>query len=391
MRFPVWIPTPTLTPMTRRDLNLRRVVVKVGSSLLTTESGGLDVARIRGLSAQIARARGDGREIVLVSSGAIAAGMGRLGWRKRPTAMPDLQVAAAVGQMGLIEAYEEAFAESGLHAAQVLLTAEDMAHRTLYLNARAALRQMLARNVIPVVNENDVIATAEIRFGDNDRLAAQLANLLEADALVMMTDAPGLCRDAKGTDVVSEGKANDSSLREFVFPKPKTRSGQNKTGGPGSGGMESKLSAAQTAARSGAHSFIVDGRASDSLSQVLAGEEVGTLLLADSPRLSARKRWLAGGLHVRGALTLDAGAVRALLSGKRSLLPAGVSEVRGTFARGDAVSFAGSDGRILGYGLINYDSPDARKLTGAQSGDIEKVLGYSREDEMIHRDNMTIL
>ena len=380
--------------MTRRDLNLRRVVVKVGSSLLTTESGGLDVARIRGLSAQIARARGDGREIVLVSSGAIAAGMGRLGWRKRPTAMPDLQVAAAVGQMGLIEAYEEAFAESGLHAAQVLLTAEDMAHRTLYLNARAALRQMLARNVIPVVNENDVIATEEIRFGDNDRLAAQLANLLEADALVMMTDAPGLCRDAKGKDVVSEGKANDSSLREFVFPKPKTKPGQKKTGGtggPGSGGMESKLSAAQTAARSGAHSFIVDGRVSDSLSRVLAGGEVGTLLLADSPRLSARKRWLAGGLHVRGALTLDAGAVRALLSGKRSLLPAGVAEVRGKFARGDAVSFAGSDGRVLGYGLINYDSSDARKLTGAQSGDIEKVLGYSREDEMIHRDNMTIL
>ena len=380
--------------MTRRDLNLRRVVVKVGSSLLTTESGGLDVARIRGLSAQIARARGDGREIVLVSSGAIAAGMGRLGWRKRPTAMPDLQVAAAVGQMGLIEAYEEAFAESGLHAAQVLLTAEDMAHRTLYLNARAALRQMLARNVIPVVNENDVIATEEIRFGDNDRLAAQLANLLEADALVMMTDAPGLCRDAKGKDVVSEGKANDESLREFVFRKPKAKAkakGAAGSGGPGSGGMESKLSAAQTAARSGAHSFIVDGRVSDSLSRVLAGEEVGTLLLADSPRLSARKRWLAGGLHVRGALTLDAGAVRALLSGKRSLLPAGVAEVRGKFARGDAVSFAGSDGRVLGYGLINYDSSDARKLTGAQSGDIEKVLGYSREDEMIHRDNMTIL
>ena len=369
--------------MTRRKLNLRRVVVKVGSSLLTTEAGGLDVARIRGIAAQIAVARAEGREIVLVSSGAIAAGMGRLGWKRRPTDMSDLQVAAAVGQMGLIEAYEEAFAGGGLHAAQALLTAEDMAHRTLYLNARAALRQMLKRNVIPVVNENDVIATQEISFGDNDHLAAQLANLLEADALVMLTDAPGLCRDPAGKDVVSEGKANDLSLRDFIFSKP--------GGGPGSGGMSSKLSAAQTAARSGAHSLIVDGRVADALTRTLAGDAPGTLLTADSPRLSARKRWLACGLHVRGALTLDAGAVQALLSGKRSLLPAGVSEVRGKFARGDAVSFAGGDGKILGYGLTNYDSSDAQKLSGARSGEIEKILGYAREDEMIHRDNLTIL
>ena len=369
--------------MTRRELNPKRVVVKVGSSLLTTASGGLDLERIRALSQQIARARENGREIVLVSSGAIAAGMGRLQWKRRPTAMADLQVAAAVGQMGLIEAYEEAFAESGLHAAQALLTAEDMAHRTLYLNARAALRRMLECNVIPVVNENDVIATKEIRFGDNDRLAAQLANLLEADALVILTDAPGLCRDAEGREVVSEGKANDAGLRQYVFARRRS--------GPGSGGMESKLSAAQTAARSGAHTFIADGRAPDSLTRILAGEDWGTFLAADAPRLSARKRWLASGLHVRGELTLDAGAVRALLSGKRSLLPAGVAEVRGDFARGDAVSFSGDDGKVLGYGLINYDAADAKKLSGARSGDIGKILGFAREDEMIHRDNMTIL
>lgn len=369
--------------MTRAELNLRRVVAKVGSSLLTTPAGGLDVARIRGLSAQIARARADGREIVLVSSGAIAAGMGRLGWQRRPTSMADLQVAAAVGQMGLIEAYEEAFAESGLHAAQALLTAEDMAHRTLYLNARAALRRMLARNVIPVVNENDVIATKEIRFGDNDRLAAQLANLLEADALIMLTDAPGLCRDPEGRDVVSRGLANDESLRQFIFARRKP--------GPGSGGMESKLDAAQTAARSGAHSFIVDGREPEALTRILAGENIGTFLAADAPRLSARKRWLASGLHVRGTLTLDAGAVRALLAGKRSLLPAGVTAATGQFARGDAVAFAAPDGKTLGYGLVNYDAPDARRLLGARSADIPKILGFAREDEMIHRDNMTIL
>ena len=369
--------------MKSRASELRRVVVKVGSSLLTAADGRLDVARIRGLSAQIARARKEGREIALVSSGAIAAGMGRLGWRRRPARMDDLQVAAAVGQMGLIEAYEEAFARNGLHAAQTLLTAEDLAHRALYLNARACLRRMLARNVIPVVNENDVIATREIRFGDNDRLAAQLANLLEADALVMLTDAPGLCRDSAGTDVVCEGAANDDGLRRFVFSKP--------GGGPGSGGMESKLSAAKTAARSGAHSFIADGRADDALTRILAGEKVGTFLKADAPRLSARKQWLASGLHVRGALTLDAGAVRALLSGKRSLLPAGVSEVHGAFSRGDAVSFSGADGKILGYGLVNYDASDARKVSGARSGEIGKILGFAREDEMIHRDNMTIL
>ena len=371
--------------MNRRKLNLRRIVVKVGSSLLTTESWGLDVGRIRGLSAQIALARGEGREVVLVSSGAVAAGMGRLGWKSRPAKMADLQVAAAVGQMGLIEAYEEAFSAGGLHAAHVLLTAEDMAHRTLYLNARAALRRMLEHNVIPVVNENDVIATKEIRFGDNDRLAAQLANLLEADALIMLTDAPGLCRDRRGKNVVSLGKADDAALRDFVFAETSGRAVK-----VGSGGMQTKLDAAQTAARSGAHSFIADGREADSLARILRGEEVGTLLTADSPRLSARKRWLAGGLHVRGALTLDAGAVKALVSGKRSLLPAGVLRVRGKFARGDAVSFA-EEGGVLGYGLINYDSGDARKLSGARSGEIGNILGFAREDELIHRDNMTIL
>ena len=375
--------------MNRSELNLRRIVVKVGSSLLTTESWGLDVGRIRGLSAQIALARGEGREVVLVSSGAIAAGMGRLGWTSRPAKMADLQVAAAVGQMGLVEAYEEAFSAGGLHAAHVLLTAEDMAHRTLYLNARAALRRMLRHNVIPVVNENDVIATEEIRFGDNDHLAAQLANLLEADALIMLTDAPGLCRDAGGKEVVSQAPANDSDLRKLIFSK--FSESPKRAAKVGSGGMQSKLAAAKTAARSGAHSFIADGREPDSLTRILRGEDAGTMLTADAPRLSARKRWLAGGLHVRGALTLDAGAVKALVSGKRSLLPAGVLQVRGKFARGDAVSFAGEDGKILGYGLANYDSADARKLSGVRSVEIEKILGHAREDELIHRDNMTIL
>ena len=363
----------------------RRVVVKVGSALLTGGGGGLDFSYIGKLAEQIAAATEGKREVALVSSGAVAAGMQRLGWSERPRAQEDMQVAAAVGQMTLMNAYEEAFAKRGLRAGQALLTAEDMAHRTLYLNARAALRRMLKRAVVPVINENDVIATAAVQFGDNDRLAAQIANLLEADALLVLTSAPGLCRNAANlSDVVFEGRAMDDGLLACAQDN-------GQAAGVGRGGMAGKLRAARQAAASGAHSLIVDGRAPNCIARALAGEaRFGTFLLADMPRLSARKRWLASGLHLRGRLVLDSGAAAAVVGGKRSLLPAGVVAAEGDFVRGDAVRLQNEAGETLGFALCNYDSAAARRLCGVKSANIEKTLGYRHEEEMAHRDNMSI-
>ena len=369
----------------------RRVIVKVGSSLLAAGDGArLNTNYIRRLSEQIAEQRRAGLEIVLVSSGAVVSGMQRLGWNKRPKERADLQVAAAIGQMRLMDAYEDAFSRCGLHAAQVLLTAEEMAHRTLYLNARATLRRLLRREVIPVINENDVVATESASFGDNDRLAALISNLLEADCLLMLTDAPGLCRDRERKDVIARADAGDDALLNYV--------GES---GKGLGGMKSKLAAAAIAARSGANSLIVDGGATTviarAMERVFAEDEnnakpFGTLLVAGARPLSARKRWLASGLRVRGTMFLDAGAIRAVVRDKRSLLPAGVKRVTGDFVRGDSVALANEeDGAVVGYGLVNYDAAAARELCGVKSGDIEKVLGYAYEEELAHRDNMTVL
>ena len=369
----------------------RRVIVKVGSSLLAAGDGArLNTNYIRRLSEQIAEQRRAGLEIVLVSSGAVVSGMQRLGWNKRPKERADLQVAAAIGQMRLMDAYEDAFSRCGLHAAQVLLTAEEMAHRTLYLNARATLRRLLRREVIPVINENDVVATESASFGDNDRLAALISNLLEADCLLMLTDAPGLCRDRERKDVIARADAGDDKLLNYV--------GES---GKGLGGMKSKLAAAAIAARSGANSLIVDGGAdaviARAMERVFAEDEnnathFGTLLVAGARPLSARKRWLASGLRVRGTMFLDAGAIRAVVRDKRSLLPAGVKRVTGDFVRGDSVALANEeDNAVVGYGLVNYDAAAARELCGVKSGDIEKVLGYAYEEEMAHRDNMTVL
>ncbi len=365
----------------RTRINPRRLVVKVGSSLLTADGTRLDVDYIERLCAQIAAARQRGCEIAVVSSGAVAAGVQRLGWKQRPRARADVQVAAAVGQMRLVNAFEEAFSRHNLHAGQVLLTAEDMSHRTLYLNARAALRQMLAHDTVPVANENDVIATDAVRFGDNDRLAAQIANLLEADLLLMLTDTGGL----RGDDgvVVQTAAANDDSLMRHVAPSPE---------GVGSGGMAGKLRAAKAAARSGAHSLIADGRDPKALARALDGdEEFGTFLTADMPRLSARKQWLASGLNICGNIVVDAGAARALVRDKKSLLPAGMRAVHGDFVRGDAVALENEDGGVIGYALVNYDAESARKLCGAKSGDIAKIIGRMYEEEMAHRDNISIL
>lgn len=363
----------------------RRLIVKVGSSLLTNAGDGLDIPYIKALCDQIAAARARDREIVIVSSGAVAAGVRRLGWHTRPAAHVDVQVAAAVGQMALINAYEAAFAAHAIHAAQALLSAEDMAHRTLYLNARTTLRRMLGHSVIPIINENDVIAPADICFGDNDRLAAQIANLIEADALLMLTDAPGLCRDARRLrDIIPRAAVTDPTLSAHAGP--------TAADGVGRGGIAAKLHAARIAARSGAHALICNGRDPNCIPRALAGDPTfGTLLVADLPRLSARKQWLANGLHPRGVLTLDDGAVTALVTAGRSLLPAGVRAVRGDFTRGDAVRLTDAADATIGYALVNYDSTAARRLCGARSDAIATVLGYKHEEEMAHRDNMTLV
>lgn len=393
--------------MAMAKMTARRIIVKIGSSLLASGGNKLNTAYIGRLSAQIAAQRRAGLEVVLVSSGAVVSGMQRLGWHKRPRARADLQVAAAIGQMRLMNAYEDAFSRRGLHAAQVLLTAEEMAHRTLYLNARATLRRLITDNFIPVINENDVVATDTASFGDNDRLAALIANLLEADCLLILTDAPGLCKDRERRDVVYCADAGDDDLLRYVV---------EDNGGRGLGGMQSKLAAAKIAARSGANSLIIDGRARMAIARAVnrinindnggngdnnnndkksggnKAQQFGTLLLAGAQPLSARKRWLASGLRVKGTMFLDAGAVRAVVRDKRSLLPAGIRRVRGDFVRGDSVALAAdSGGAVVGYGLANYDAAAARALCGVKSGDIEKVLGYAYEEEMAHRDNMTVL
>ncbi|MBE8157990.1 MAG: glutamate 5-kinase [Betaproteobacteria bacterium] len=366
-----------------RPSNIRRLIVKIGSSLLTADGARLDADYIMRICAQVAAARRRQCEIVIVSSGAVAAGVQRLGWGRRPAERADMQVAAAVGQMRLSDAFEEGLSRHGLFAGQVLLTAEDMAHRTLYLNARGALRRMLAHRTVPVANENDVIATDSVRFGDNDRLAAQIANLLEADLLLMLTDVDGLRADGGKGAAVREAAANDNSLMRHAAPT---------AGGVGSGGMAGKLRAAKIAARSGAHSLIADGRDGNALARALDGDrEFGTFLAADMPRLSARKQWLASGLNVCGDMVLDAGAVRALVRGKKSLLPAGVRLVRGDFVRGDSVALKDENGGVVGYALANYGADAARRLCGARSGDIIKIIGYMHEEEMAHRDNMSIL
>ena len=366
-----------------RPSNIRRLIVKIGSSLLTADGTRLDSGYITGICGQVAAARRRECEIVIVSSGAVAAGVERLGWGSRPAARADMHVAAAVGQMRLSDAFEEGLSRHGLYAGQVLLTAEDMAHRTLYLNARTALRRMLAHRTVPVANENDVIATDSVRFGDNDRLAAQIANLLEADMLLMLTDVDGL-RAGGGGETIREAAANDNALARHAVPPA--------AGGVGSGGMAGKLRAAKIAARSGAHSLIADGRDSEALARALDGDGgFGTFVAADMPRLSARKQWLASGLNVCGDMVLDGGAVRALVRGKKSLLPAGVCLVRGDFVRGDAVALKDENGGVVGYALANYGADAARRLCGARSADIIKLIGYMHEEEMAHRDNMSIL
>jgi glutamate 5-kinase len=364
----------------------RRLVIKVGSSLVTDEGRGLDRAAIAQWAEQIAALRAAGKQVLLVSSGAIAEGMQRLGWARRPREVHELQAAAAVGQMGLAQAYESCFAALGIRTAQILLTHADLADRVRYLNGRSTLFTLLELGVVPVINENDTVVTDEIKFGDNDTLAALTANLVEADALVILTDQAGLYsadpRRNPDASLLQEVRAGDPRLEAIA-------------GGTGShiarGGMITKVLAAKRAARSGASTVIVSGRETDVLIRLAQGERLGTQLLASTEVLTARKQWLADHLQVKGSVHLDQGAVRALVNERKSLLPIGVVEVNGEFARGDVITCLGTDRREVARGLANYSSDQARRIAGRPSAEIESVLGFVEERELIHRDNLVIL
>ena len=363
----------------------RRVVVKIGSALLTNDGRGLDEAAIGGWVDQIAALHRRGVEVVLVSSGAVAAGMVRLGWQARPSAVHELQAAAAVGQNGLTECYEGHFGRHGLLTAQVLLTHDDLSNRKRYLNARSALRTLVDLRVVPVINENDTVVTDEIRFGDNDTLGALVANLLEADALVILTDQEGLFdADPRGNPearLIGEGRADDPALAAVA----------GGGGALGRGGMATKIRAAHLAARSGAYTAIASGRQPEVLTRLMAGERLGTLLHPDQAPMAARKRWLAGQLQVRGTLTLDAGAVKVLRESGSSLLAVGVRGVAGQFRRGDMVQCVDEAGQRVAKGLVNYGADDAARILGKPSHQIEAILGFMEAPELIHRDNLVVL
>jgi glutamate 5-kinase len=364
----------------------RRLVIKVGSSLVTGNGRGIDHAAVGRWAEEIAALRHAGKEVVLVSSGAIAEGMQRLGWSARPAAMHELQAAAAVGQMGLVQAYESAFSRFNLHTAQILLTHEDLADRRRYLNARSTLLTLIGLGVIPIINENDTVTTDEIRLGDNDTLGALVTNLIDADVLVLLTDQPGLYssdprKDATAT-LLRNALAGDPALEEMA-------------GGAASqlarGGMLTKVLAAKRAARSGASTVIADGREERVLTRLAAGEALGTQLVAETMTLAARKQWLADHVRTAGRLTLDAGAARALVRDGKSLLPIGVVACDGAFERGEVVSCFDPDGREIARGLINYSTSETQRILRKPSSEIAAILGYVDEPELIHRNNLVLL
>ncbi len=364
----------------------RRWVVKIGSALLTNDGRGLALEAMAPWVEQLANLASEGVEIVVVSSGSVAEGMSRLGWSARPHHLHELQAAAAVGQMGLVQAWEAQFKLHGRHTAQILLTHDDLSDRRRYLNARSALRALVSMNVIPIINENDTVVTDEIRFGDNDTLAALVANLLEADTLIILTDQMGLYsadpRKQLDAQLISLAMANDAELDTMA---------SGSSGVLGRGGMYTKLRAARLAARSGASTVIVGGRQEGVLRRLRQGEVLGTLLLPDQARLDARKQWLAGQLKTKGQLILDEGAVKVLTRQGRSLLPVGVKAASGRFQRGDMVSCVDESGREVARGLVNYDAEEALKIIGQPSSAVESILGYVNEPELIHRDNMVLL
>lgn len=372
--------------MSQAMRSARRIVIKVGSSLVTNEGRGLDADAIGNWCRQLAVLASGGCELVMVSSGAIAEGMKRLGWSTRPKQLHELQAAAAVGQMGLAQMYESMLRQHGVKSAQVLLTHADLAHRERYLNARSTLVTLLKLGVIPVINENDTVVNDEIKFGDNDTLGALVANLIEADVLVILTDQPGLYsedpRKNPEARLIRTALAGDPELERMA-------------GGAGSsigrGGMITKILAAKRAARSGASTVIAWGREPDILLRLCSGESLGTELHVQTLKVAARKQWMIDQLQLRGAVVVDAGALVKIRDDGKSLLPVGVIEVKGEFHRGDIVSIAGPDGVEAARGLTNYSSTEARLIARKSSNDLEDILGFVCETELIHRDNMVLI
>ena len=364
----------------------RRVVVKVGSALVTNDGRGLDIEAIERWATQIAELQKLGKEVILVSSGAIAEGVLRLGWEKRPSHVYELQAAAAVGQMGLVEAYERHFRAHSIGTAQVLLTHQNLTDREQYLNARMTIRELLRLKVVPVINENDTVVTSEIKVGDNDTLGALVTNLVEADVLVILTDQRGLYtadpRSNPDAEFVAVATAGDPSLEKMAGGAASSLS---------KGGMITKILAAKRAARSGAATIIASGREHDVLTRLAAGEMIGTQLNPSSTVLHARKQWIADHLRASGRLILDDGASRALVENHTSLLPVGVIAVEGEFVRGEVVSCMTQAGVEIARGLVNYSSDDASRILRAHTEEIEARLGYMEQPEMIHRDNMVVL
>ncbi len=375
----------TINPNALILTSAKRLVVKVGSSLVTNDGRGLDEQAIGEWCRQLAALARDGREVIMVSSGAIAEGMKRLGWTQRPHAIQDLQAAAAVGQMGLAQMYETKLRANGLGSAQVLLTHADLADRERYLNARSTLLTLLKLGVVPVINENDTVVNDEIKFGDNDTLGALVANLVEADALIILTDQKGLYTADPRKDTtakfVHEAKAGDPTLEVMA-------------GGAGSsigrGGMITKILAAKRAAGSGASTVIAWGREPDALVRLSAGEQIGTWLIAQTQKQQARKQWIADHLQLRGSVTVDAGAAAKLREEGKSLLPIGMVQVEGEFSRGDVIAVRDPRGLEFARGLANYASSEARLICRKPSSEIEKLLGYAAEAEMLHRDNLVL-
>lgn len=371
----------------RQDIKkTKRCVIKIGSALLTNDGKALNVTGIATWVKQIAALRKDGIEVVLVSSGAVAEGMSRLGLKKRPETIHELQAAAAVGQMGLVQSYESEFSNYDLHTAQVLLTHDDLSNRQRYLNARNTVRSLLDLGVIPVINENDTVVTDEIRFGDNDTLAALVANLIEADYLLILTDQNGLFdrnpREHDDAKLIAEASANDNSLAAMA---------EGGAGTFGRGGMATKVSAAKLASRSGTSTLIAAGNESNVIQRIFSGETLGTLLYAEQTLVAARKQWLAGHLQIHGQLTLDDGAVNKLRESGSSLLAVGVKEVTGDFSRGEIVSCINLKGEEIARGLVNYSAADVTQIKGKGSNEIESTLGYIDDAELIHRDNLVLV
>jgi len=366
-------------------ISAKRIVVKIGSALLTNDGAGLNKQGIAHWVDQIAQLKKQGLEVILVSSGSVAEGMTRLGWNVRPSALHELQAAAAVGQMGLVQCYETNFSRHDYLTAQVLLTHADLSNRTRYLNARSTLRTLLDLGVVPIINENDTVITDEIRFGDNDTLGALVANLVESDALVILTDQDGLFtadpRKDKTATLIESARAEDPMIQAMA----------GDGGALGRGGMITKVRAGRLAARSGACSVIVGGRIENVLTRLFDGETLGTLLTSDQEPMAARKQWIAGHLQTRGEITIDDGAVKALKEGGKSLLPVGAVAVNGNFGRGEVVALINDKGLVIAKGLVNYSSVEAQKILKKDSKQIEQILGYMDEPELLHRDNLVLV